>query len=630
MQSSSEKESHAPPLVENNKHPIINKRTRATHQTKPKLPQSQSQAPNKQNQDKPNNILANSSNAESGFSSAAQAKQLRRKAKQDRRKAKQDRRKDLNQVATKSDNPQLLPPNSQQEVRSDKPKPKLLQPNTLPQESQRQQIPDTKQKKEKKPLNILLLYADDWRYDTLGAAGNKVVQTPVLDQLAREGMRFTHNCVTTSVCWISRATLFSGMYMSRHGTTLPAQWYQPQNETLFALLQKAGYYTGHVGKLGIWQPGFQKGYIDGHMSSDEAWHDNRTFGGVHGKTKKWYITEKNEFDAFRFLSKRNKKKPFFLHLGFYATHAVDNDPRQYIPQPNSSHLYQNISIPVPFTSREESWHKMQPMIGDRSASRIRYRDRYDTTDKFQHMMKNYYRMATEVDTTCGRILQKLEEEGELDNTLVIFTTDNGNFHAEHGLADKWYPHQESIRVPLIIKDPRMPSSKVGTLNSDFTLNIDLTPTILGAAGLQALPRMMGRDMSVLYRDDVPDDDHEDINAGYGTARTKNKAHVPISKFPWRTEFFYEHPFISSESYIPSSEALVRKDIKYIFWPKSGIEQLFDLRKDPLEDNDLIREAIKMTNDTDPVNVLPILKKMRKRFQELKKLVRFDNYSIVTL
>jgi arylsulfatase len=183
----------------------------------------------------------------------------------------------------------------------------------------------------------------------------------------------------------------------------------------------------------------------------------------------------------------------------------------------------------------------------------------------------------------------------LDNTFFIFTTDNGNFHSEHGLADKWYPHQESIRTPLIIRDPRMKDSDKGTTNDAFTLNIDLAPTILGAAGIAPPDKYMGQDMSQLYLKESANDE-------------------------WRKEFFYEHPVISKASYIPSLEALVRKDYKYMYWPDYGYEQLFDLKKDPGELDDL-------WNSTDP-QVRDVLREMKSRFDELKQLVKSD--AVVTL
>ena len=197
------------------------------------------------------------------------------------------------------------------------------------------------------------------------------------------------------------------------------------------------------------------------------------------------------------------------------------------------------------------------------------------------MMKNYYRLATEVDSTCGKILEELKKQGLDENTLVIFTTDNGYYHAEHGLADKWYPHQESIRVPLIVHDPRMKESTLGKTNDEFTLNVDLAPTILAAAGIEAPSAMQGSDISPLY--------------------------LAAEKPDWRTEFFYEHPMLKSTDFIPASEALVRKKWKYFYWPEFDREQLFDLSNDPIEENDLASEpAFKQQ-----------LTEMRKRFAELK-------------
>jgi len=203
------------------------------------------------------------------------------------------------------------------------------------------------------------------------------------------------------------------------------------------------------------------------------------------------------------------------------------------------------------------------------------------------MMKNYYRLITEIDKTCGVVLKELEKQGALDNTLVIFTTDNGYYYGEHGLADKWYPHEESIRVPLVIVDPRMDKKKAGMTNDDFTLNVDLAPTILNAAGLDAPEGMQGTDIAPLYLSDNG------------------------NKPDWRTEFFYEHPTFASVERIPASEALVRKDFKYMYWPVTDIEQLFDLRNDPIEENDLAGDP----------KYADKLAEMRKRFKELKEAAK---------
>ncbi len=433
--------------------------------------------------------------------------------------------------------------------------------------------------KAEKPLNILVLYADDWRHDTLGIAGNPVVKTPHLDQLARDGFRFTQNRVTTSICGVSRATLFTGQWMSRHGNPAFQAFKTPWSETYPGLLRTNGYYVGHVGK---WHNGkFPAANFDfGRSYSGTHWITNRNDG------TKIHVTQKNENDALEFLRTKPTDKPFCLTLAFFATHAEDGNPLQYLPQPQSMDLYRDVTIPVPANATDDSFHRLPPFIAnEKNEGRNRWHWRFDEPAKFQTMMKNYYRLATEVDATCGRILAEVKKQGLLDNTLVIFTTDNGYFHAEHGLADKWYPQEESIRVPLIVRDPRMDKTKGGQTNADFTLNVDLAPTILAATGIKAPATMQGRDLAPLY--------------------------LATQKPAWRSEFFYEHATINNTNFIPASQALVRKDWKYFYWPDFNTEQLFDLRTDPNEEKDLIADPAQKDR----------LIEMRRRFAELKDAAR---------
>ncbi len=422
--------------------------------------------------------------------------------------------------------------------------------------------------------NILVLLADDWRFDTLHVAGDAIVQTPSIDRLASEGMRFTRGYVTTPICGVSRASLFTGQWMSRHGNEAFNMFKTPWAETYPGLLRANGYYVGHVGK---WHNGkFPSENFDfGRAYSGTHWIKQPDGTNIH-------VTQKNENDSLEFLRTRPADKPFCLTLAFFAPHAEDTNPLQYLPQPSSMALYQDVTIPVPVNATDESFHRLPPFIAnEENEGRKRWHWRFDSPEKFQTMMKNYYRLCTEVDHTCGRILEELKKEGVLDNTLVIFTGDNGYFHAEHGLADKWYPHQESIRVPLVIWDPRMAKAKRGTTNDDIVLNVDLAPTILVAVGINAPEQMQGRNIAPLYLAENPP--------------------------AWRTEYFEEHAIIQNVSFIPASEALVRKDWKYFYWPDFKQEQLFDLRADPLEENDLIADPAQKDR----------LVEMRQRFNELK-------------
>lgn len=426
--------------------------------------------------------------------------------------------------------------------------------------------------------NVVILYADDWRFDTLGIAGNPVVKTPNLDALARDGFRFTHSCVTTAICGVSRASLFTGQWMSRHRNESFNPFKTPWGETYPGLLRENGYHTGHIGK---WHNG---------KFPSENFDFGRSYSGTHWIREKdgsmIHVTRKNENDALEFLKTRPAGKPFVLTLAFFATHAEDRNPKQFLPQPESMSLYTDIDIPIPKTANEKAFHKLPGFIAnEKNEGRNRWHWRFDTPEKYQSMMKNYYRLATEVDATCGRVIATLKEQGAYDNTLIIFTGDNGYYHGEHGLADKWYPHQESIRVPLIVRDPRMPEELRGKTDDHFTLNVDLAPTILAATEIAAPATMQGHDLAPLYSGNPPAD--------------------------WRTEFFYEHAIIRDKSFIPASEALVRKDWKYFYWPDFEREQLFHIATDPFEETDVISVSANK----------PVLDEMRARFEKLKAAVR---------
>jgi arylsulfatase len=425
-----------------------------------------------------------------------------------------------------------------------------------------------------KPLNILFLCADDWRHDTLGCAGNPVVKTPCLDALAKEGMRFTHACVTTSVCGVSRASLLTGQWMSRHGNRGFDAFTTPWEKTWPGVLRGAGWWSGHVGK---WHCGkFEPSRFDvARLTGSNHFQDDGNGGRIH-------VTDLNERDALAFLRDRPKDRPFCLAVNFPAPHAEDNHPDQYLPQPQFASLYEDVTIPAP--AGADGFARLPPAVSkEANEGRRRWHLRFDTPEKFQRSMKNYYRLVTGVDAACGKILGELAAQGLENETLVVFTADNGYFLGERGLADKWYPYDESIRVPLIVRDPRLPATRRGKTNDEFVLNVDLAPSLLAAAGQPVPGTMQGRNFAPLYLDEPPP--------------------------AWRQDFYYEHAVIRRADFIPASEALVSRDRKYILWPDSGHEELFDLRQDPGETTNLA------ATQTDT------LATMRARFDALKREAR---------
>jgi arylsulfatase len=488
-------------------------------------------------------------------------------------------------------------------------------------------------------LNVVLFYVDDWSYKTLGHL-NGVVQTPHIDKLARHGISFSHNCVTTSICWQSRATLYTGLYASVHQqySIHSDNMYDktvPWKETLYPQLFTAGYRVGFFGKYHAPMPPAYLAY---------TFDEFKDYWGEHwlerdGRLR--HVTDLNKEDALSFLrtvrqSQNNTSgggggRPapakFALTVSFFATHAWDDQPfpNQYMPMNYSASRYDaNLTIPIPKTATQEAWEHMPWFFTEANEGRKRWRQRFDGNHMYQESMKRMYRMATEVDDAIGAIMDELQNMGVLNETMIVFTSDNGNFHggtcaawlvgwscvrrpphfcsaatshtfhfvAEHGLADKWYPHEESLRVPLIIVDPRMPDPVRGSSRDDRTLSIDLAPTLLSAAEI-AIPRhMQGRDVADLYM------------------VASNSSSSSSTVLPWRTDFFYE--FVQqdyAESYIPSVLALVHTEYKYLYWPQSGYEQLFHVGgADPYEEDDVF-------NTTDPA----VREAIKARYGHLKEL-----------
>ena len=484
-----------------------------------------------------------------------------------------------------------------------------------------------------KPLNIVLLYADDLRWDSLGVQGNPWVQTPFLDQLANErGIRFEQNRVVTSICWMSRATLHTGLYTSRHKGWVPDQpfWYRHWYESFPYLMKKVQNYTmAHVGK---WDYKFfhdvtpvhetyeySRLYHGAHWYSPEeinkdvyeqtqatgqAQYDTKYKSHSVGEEERIHITDRTVADAVEFLEHRPRDKPFMLTVAFFPPHSVDGTEAQFFPQPETAAAYstypnnQTILPPVPpdfsVQNMNESFARLPKSIfydGVGNEARTRWHLRFDHVAKYNMMMRRYYQMVTGVDSACEKVVKELERQGILDETLVIFTSDNGFYHGEHGLAGKWFPHEESIRVPFIVVDPRAPPSARGSVREEMTLNTDLAPTILNAAQIRAPSQMQGRDVSELYRQyPVPNEKKEE---------------------PWREEFYYEYPqLFDSEIFLPACTALVRAAHKYIQWGsvrERRVEQLFDLRIDPKEESDV---------SGDP-GYASLLNEMRKRHEELR-------------
>lgn len=428
--------------------------------------------------------------------------------------------------------------------------------------------------------NIIFLLTDDQRYDALGVMGNPIIQTPHMDKLASEGILFQNAYVTTSICAVSRASLLSGQYESRHNIHDFATDFTPEAlaKTYPMLLKNAGYTLGSIGKFGVgthppeeifdfWvntEPGkSQPDYIMTDKNGNNI-HDTDTIN--------------NAIQAF--LDTFGQQKPFCLSVSFKAPHEQDGHPPIYIPQARYKDYYKDVTIPSPATADPRYWNSFPDFFRtDTNIARERWKGLFGTPALYQENVKNYYRLITGVDDVVGEMMKKLEKLGIAENTIIIFMGDNGFLMGEHGLEGKWYGYEESIRVPLFIYDPMLPDKIRKIRPQQLALNIDIAPTILSMAGVPVPTEMQGVNLIDVLENNIPE----------------------------RQDFFYQHYFWGSPK-IPKVEGVVTKDFKYMNYIEHHYEELYDTKHDPHETLNLA---------TDP-SYKAKLEELRKRHEELKR------------
>lgn len=352
-------------------------------------------------------------------------------------------------------------------------------------------LPACKDNPASKP-NIIFILTDDQRWDALGYAGNPIIQTPNMDALAGSGLYFRNAFVTTPICAASRASLFTGLYERTHDYTFgkPKLKNEYMYESYPYLLRKAGYQTGFVGKFGI---KVNEG-IEDSLFTKSVKTSFPYLKEVDGKEV--HLADINGNHAIDFI-KANKEQPFCLSLSFWSPHAHDSAEEQYFWPQYVDNLYAEDTIPLPETA-DPAFFDALPEFLKTSMNRKRWYWRYDTEEKRQKMVKGYYRMISTVDQVIGRIRTVLEEEGLAENTVIMLMGDNGYFLGERGYAGKWTLHEHSIRVPLILYDPRQPEPQRGKTWDEMVLNVDITPTILELAGLAIPESYHGESLMAFY------------------------------------------------------------------------------------------------------------------------------------
>ncbi|QDU00129.1 sulfatase family protein [Gimesia aquarii] len=428
--------------------------------------------------------------------------------------------------------------------------------------------------------NIVFFLVDDQRNDTLGCAGHPIIKTPNVDALAAAGIRFENAFVTTSICAASRASILTGLVERTHRYTFgtPPIASKFGEESYPAVLKRNGYRTGFIGKFGVSlsRDMIAKMFDSFQPHNRNPYHKKMPDGSTRHETQ---IAGDN---AIQFIKSQTKQSPFCLSISFNAVHAEDGDKRPGIghyPWPKIvDGMYEDLTLPEPRLSNPKVFESQPPFL-KKSFNRVRYFWRWDTPDKFQTNMKAYYRMISGVDHVVGRVQKALKQQGLDQNTVIIYTGDNGYYMGQRGFAGKWSHYEESLRVPLIIDDPREPKSLSGRVLKPMVLNIDIPPTILNLADVKIPAQYQGRSLLPFIKGETPAN--------------------------WRQDFFCEH--LMDNAGIPKWEGVRGKRYVYARYFENDFEFLHDLEADP-------DQLINFANDP---NYAKVLKEMRKRCDELR-------------
>jgi len=442
--------------------------------------------------------------------------------------------------------------------------------------------------------NIIYLMADDQSLASIGCYGNDEVFTPNMDKIGEDGVIFRRHYNTTSICMASRAIVMTGMYEYKtgtnfgHGNMKPEVW----KKSYPVLLREVGYMTAFAGKFGF--------EVDELGLCED---DFNMWGGAPGQSS--YNTKTNSSmakyaekyphstlsygafgqDVIREAVKQDK--PFCLSISFKAPH------RPVVPDPKFDAVYAGKTFTKPANfGREAGAHMSEQSKQGRQYTRF-HDWQYDTD--YDTVMAEYYQLIYGIDVAIGMIREELETQGVANNTVIIYTSDNGYICGSHGYASKVLPMEESAHAPMMIYDPRSKNAGKKLSCNELTGNIDVAPTILELAGLSSLDNMDGKSLVPLLKN------------------PKQKLHEQLA-------------FINAWGVVPTQSLTCLSDEwKYTYWwygddTMKPMEELYNIAKDPLE----------MKNLASDPEMQKVLESMRAKYDKQLQIwkqeaVTYNNY-----
>ena len=427
--------------------------------------------------------------------------------------------------------------------------------------------------------NILFIMSDDHASHAISAYDSRINQTPNIDRIAKEGIRFNNCFCTNSICTPSRATILTGTYNHVNNVTTLSSKLDGRLTTFPKLLQAEGYQTAIVGK---WHLG-HGGHADptgfdywNVLPGQGLYHDPEMIDMGEKKVYPGYVTDIITDLSLDWLKERDPEQPFMLMTHHKAPH------RPWDPDEKLMHLYQNTDIPEPETFHDDYSNRAS------AAKEAKMRVDRDMTDrdlkypvpegltaaeekqwKYQRYIKDYLRCVASIDNNVGRMLDYLDQEGLAENTIVVYTSDQGFFLGDHGWYDKRFMYEESLRMPFVMRYPR--EIEAGSINDDMILNLDFAQTFLDCTDVDQTDEMQGRSFRPLMNGKTIED--------------------------WRTSMYYRYWMHLAHHHVYAHYGLRTHDHKLIYYyadglgtpgsaddPKPPEWELFDLKKDPHEIN----------------------------------------------
>jgi len=434
--------------------------------------------------------------------------------------------------------------------------------------------------------NILFIMSDDHAAHAMSCYGSRINKTPNLDRIANEGMRLLNCFAVNAICTPSRAAILTGKYSHINGVTVFNR-FDGSQPTVAKMLQKAGYHTGMIGKWHLTSDptGFDYWNI---LPGQGKYHDPDFIEMGSRKMIRGYATDIITDLAIDFLKNRPKDQPFFLMCHHKAPH------RPWEPDAKHAHLYDDVEIPEPETFNDDyatrsaaapeatmridrnltrTDLKVTPPPGLKGKELAQWNQTVDmemevTVNgeqkkltgqalkkwKYQKYIKDYLRCIASVDDNVGRLLDFLDREGLKENTIVIYTSDQGFFLGDHNWFDKRFMYEESLRMPFLVRYPG--KIKSGSVNNAMVLNVDFAPTFLEYAGAAVPKEIQGRSIQSILNGKTPAD--------------------------WRKSMYYRYYHYPGDHQVQQHYGVRTDRYKLIYYHRIDQWELFDLQKDPRE------------------------------------------------